>query len=164
MEASETQQIPDPNGDERSIGDLVSQISESASTLIREEIELARTEIETKIRRIVQGAVIAGAAGFFVLLGLIFVFQSMAWGVTDWFFPKDIWLGFLVTTGLLFFLAGLSAFIAYRAFKAGAPPIPDQAIDEARLIKEALDHPDVQAAVAAEDGATSENGNSTKES
>jgi hypothetical protein len=35
-----------------------------------------------------------------------------------------------------------------RMFKAGAPPTPEQAIEEARLIKEAIEHPEVQAASA----------------
>ena len=47
----------------------------------------------------------------------------------------------------LFLLAALGGFIAYRSFKAGAPPVPDQAIEEARLIREAIEHPEVQAAI-----------------
>jgi hypothetical protein len=38
--------------------------------------------------------------------------------------------------------------IAYRSFRAGTPPVPDKAIEEARLIKEALEHPDVRAAAS----------------
>jgi uncharacterized membrane protein YqjE len=156
LDASGTTQTnypPSGNGndpDDQTLGQLVNQISENASTLIREEIELAKAEVEQKVKRLAMGGVVAGVAGFFVLIGLIFVFQTIAWGISDAFFPNDIWAGFLITTVLLFLLAALGGFIAYRSFQAGAPPIPDQAIEEAKLIREALEHPDVQAAAEAE--------------
>jgi hypothetical protein len=40
--------------------------------------------------------------------------------------------------GVLFLLAGLSAFLAIRWFKGGAPPTPEMAIDEAQRIRETL--------------------------
>jgi hypothetical protein len=135
------------SGDDRSVGELVAQISENASTLIREEIELAKAEVEEKIRRLAQGAIVAGAAGFFVLLGIIFFFEFGAWGLNR--LLDSLWLGFAIVTVALFVFAGLAALIAYRSFQAGAPPVPDKAIEEARLIKEALEHPEVQAAQAA---------------
>ena len=58
------------------------------------------------------------------------------------------WLGFLVVAASLFVLAILGALFALRSFKAGAPPTPDKAIEEARLIREAIEHPEVQAAAA----------------
>ena len=68
------------NGDvaDKSLGDLVNQVSENASTLIREEIELAKTEVEVKVKRIAQGVAVGAAAGFFVFLALIFLFQALA--------------------------------------------------------------------------------------
>ena len=75
------------------------------------------------------------AAGFFVFLGLIFAFHSLAWGLND--VLDSFWVGFLITTALLFVLAALAGFIAYRSFKAGRPPTPDMAIEEAKRTKEA---------------------------
>ena len=54
---------------DKSLGDIVNRVSENASTLIREEIELAKTEIELKAKRLAQGAAVGAAAGFFVFLG-----------------------------------------------------------------------------------------------
>jgi uncharacterized membrane protein YqjE len=130
--------------DEKPIGDIVNRISENASLLIREEIELAKAEVEQKVSRLARGAVIGGVAGFFVLLGLIFLMETVAWALVDAFF-SDIWPGFLIVTLGLFLLAALGGLIAYRSFQAGAPPVPEQAIEEARLIREALEHPEVQA-------------------
>jgi len=134
--------------DEKPIGDIVNRISENASLLIREEIELAKAEMEQKFSRLTRGAVVGIVAGFFVLLGLIFVFETIAWALVDAFFGSSIWPGFLIVTLGLFVLAALGGFIAYRAVKAGAPPTPDQAIEEARLIREAIEHPEVQAAIS----------------
>ncbi|MEX0992704.1 MAG: phage holin family protein [Solirubrobacterales bacterium] len=155
MEASGTQSYQanghdaDGQAADQTLGDLVNQISENASTLIREEIELARAEVEFKIRRLAQGAVVAIAAGFFILLGIIFLFEFGAWGINE--IVDSIWIGFAAVTVLLFVLAGLAALIAYKSFQAGSPPIPDTAIEEAKLIREALEHPDVEAAMAGKD-------------
>jgi uncharacterized membrane protein YqjE len=124
------------------LGDIVNRISVNASALVREEIELAKAEMEIKIKRLVRGAVVGVTAGFFVFLGLIFAFHSLAWGLNDFF--EGVWEGFLITTGLLFLLAGLAGFIAYRSIKAGAPPTPDLAIEEAKRTREAIEHPEVQ--------------------
>jgi uncharacterized membrane protein YqjE len=137
---------------DKSVADLVSRISENASTLIREEIELAKAEIELKAKRLAQGAAVGATAGFFVFLALIFLFHSLAWGIADLLNNAYAWQGFLITTAILLLLAGLAGFIAFRAFKAGAPPTPQQAIEEAKLIRQTLEHPEIEAARAPKDG------------
>jgi uncharacterized membrane protein YqjE len=130
---------------DKSLGDIVSRVSENASTLIREEIELAKTEVEVKVKRLAQGAAVGAAAGFFIFLALIFGLQALAYGIADLLGNAYLWQGFLITTAILVFLAGLAALLAYRAFKAGTPPTPKQAIEEAKLIKETLEHPEIEA-------------------
>jgi uncharacterized membrane protein YqjE len=133
---------------DKSLGDLVSRISEDASTLIREEIELAKAEVEFKARRLAQGAAVGAAAGFFVFLALIFAFQALAYGLADILGNAYLWGGFLITTVLLLALAGIAGFLAMRAFKSGAPPTPQQAIEEAKLIRKTLEHPEIEASRA----------------
>jgi uncharacterized membrane protein YqjE len=125
-----------------SLGEIVNRISVNASLLVREEIELAKAEMELKMKRLVRGAAVGITAGFFALLGLIFAFHSLAWGLNDWF--EQVWLGFLITTILLFLLAALAGFIAYRSVQAGAPPTPDLAIEEAKRTRAVLEHPETQ--------------------
>jgi uncharacterized membrane protein YqjE len=141
-------QIVNGNVSDKSLGDLVTQVSENASTLIREEIELAKAEIEFKIKRIAQGAAIGAAAGFFVFLALIFAFHALAWGLADLFNNAYGWVGFLITTGVLLLFAGVAGLVAMRALKAGTPPTPEKAIEEAKLIRETLEHPEAEAAAA----------------
>jgi uncharacterized membrane protein YqjE len=133
---------------DESLGDLVSRVTENASTLIREEIELAKTEIELKAKRMAQGAIVGAAAGFFVFLALIFAFHALAWGLSDVFDNGFGWLGYLIVTVLLLVLGGIAGVVAMRAFKAGTPPTPDQAIEEAKRTRAMLEHPELEAAAA----------------
>jgi MFS family permease len=134
---------------DRSLGEVVNRISENASTLVREEIELAKAEIEVKIQKLARGAAVGAAAGFFVFLGLIFAFDALAWGLSDVFGEPYGWLGFLIVTILLFVLAAVAGLIAYRSFQAGAPPTPERAIEEAKLTKEVIEHPELEPMVTA---------------
>ena len=126
------------------LGDIVNRISLNASALVREEIELAKAEMEMKVKRLVRGAIVGAAAGFFVFLGLIFAFNTLAWSLNDFF--DQVWAGFLITTGLLFILAVVAGLVAKRLFETGAPPTPDMAIEEAKKTREVLEHPEVQQA------------------
>ena len=87
--------------DDRSVGELVLDVSERVSTLIREEIELAKTEIREKVTKLVQGSVVGIAAGVFALLGLAMLMHGIAWLLNDLFFEDDVWIGFLVEAALL---------------------------------------------------------------
>ena len=130
---------PDPSAD-KSLGEIVTEVSEKASLLVREEIELAKAEVTDKLSKLTRGAAIAGAAGVFAVFGITMFFHGLAWFLDDVFNWEDnIWAGFAVVTALLFLLALLAAFIAYRLFKKGAPPTPDLAIQEAKATRAELE-------------------------
>src|SRR5437764_15034343 len=126
-----------PESAEKSLGDIVNEVSTKATLLVREEIELAKAEVSTKVSRIGKGVAAFGVAGFIALLGLIFVFHTLAWGIADWFSFK-IWVGYGIVTLGLFVLAGLAALIGVRMVKRGTPPTPDMAIEEAKKTRETL--------------------------
>jgi protein-S-isoprenylcysteine O-methyltransferase Ste14 len=127
-----------PETAEKSLGEIVSEVSQKASLLVREEIELAKAEVTTKVTRIGKGVAAFGAAAFIALLGLIFVFETLAWGVADWFGLKQ-WVGYGIVTILLFVVAGLAAFVGARFVKRGSPPVPEMAIEEAKKTRETLE-------------------------
>ena len=130
---------PDPSAD-KSLGEIVAEVSEKASQLVREEIELAKAEVKDKVSKLTRGAVIAAAAGVFAVFGITMFFHGLAWFLDDVFNWEDnIWAGFAVVTVLLFLLAALAAFIAFRLFKKGAPPTPDMAIEEAKATRAELE-------------------------
>ena len=125
--------------DDRSVGELVVDVSERVSILVREEIELAKTEIREKLTKLLQGSVVGIAAGIFALAGLAMLLNGIAWLLNDLFFEGDIWAGFMIEALFWFVVAAGAGFFAYRSVQAGAPPTPDLAIEEARRTKETLE-------------------------
>ena len=111
---------------------IVGEVSEKAALLVREEIELAKAEIKDKVTKLTKGAVVAIAAGVVLVFGIDMLFHTLAWFFVDLFDFESIWPGFLLVTGLLFALAALTGFLAFRWLRGGAPPTPDLAIEEAK--------------------------------
>jgi uncharacterized membrane protein YqjE len=132
--------IPPDENASKSLGEIVSEVSEKASLLVREEIELAKAEVTDKISKLARGAAVAVAAGVFLVFGVTVFFHGLAWFLDDVFNWEDnIWAGFAVVAGLLFLLAILAGLLAFRLFKKGAPPTPDMAIEEARRTRAELE-------------------------
>jgi uncharacterized membrane protein YqjE len=130
---------PDGPPPDRSVGELVFDVSERVSILIREEIELAKTEIREKVGKLLQGSVVGLAAGVFALMGLAMLMHGIAWLLNDLFFSDHVWIGFMVEALFWFCVAAGAGLFAYRSVQAGAPPTPDLAIEEARRTKETLE-------------------------
>jgi len=125
--------------DDRSVAELVIDVAEKSSSLVREEIELAKTEVSEKVGKLLRGSVVGVAAGAFAFLALILVMQGVAWLLAEEVFDGNAWPGFFVEAALFLLIAALAGLIAYRSMQAGAPPVPKQAIEEAKLTKETLE-------------------------
>jgi len=130
---------PPPPPEERTLADLVVEVSENASILVREEIELAKAEVSAKLTKLGRGAGVGVAAGTFAFLALILILHGIAWLLGEELFDGNIWAGYFVTAGIFLLIAALAGFIAFRSLKAGSPPVPEQAIEEAKLTKEMLE-------------------------
>jgi uncharacterized membrane protein YqjE len=130
---------PPPGNDDRSVGELVLDVSERVSFLVREEIELAKTEVTEKVTKLLRGSVVGIVAGVFALLGFAMLMHAFAWLLNDLFFGDTIWLGFLVEAVLWFLIAAGAGYFAYRSMQQGAPPAPTMAIEEAKEIRETLE-------------------------
>jgi Putative Actinobacterial Holin-X, holin superfamily III len=107
------------------LGQAIQEVSERLSLLVREEIELAKVEMQVKATRLGRG---------------IYLLHSLAWGIFAIFSddPNYVWVGYLVVGGLLLVLGGLAGFLAARFIKSGTPPTPKMAIEEAQLIRETV--------------------------
>jgi uncharacterized membrane protein YqjE len=130
---------PPPPDEHKSLADLVVEVSENASTLVREEIELAKAEVSEKVGKILRGSAVGVAAGVFAFLALILVMEGIAWLLNEEVFDGKTWPGFFIEAAVFLLIAALAGYIAFRALKAGAPPVPEQAIEEAKLTKEMLE-------------------------
>jgi hypothetical protein len=134
-----------PPGADKNLGEIVAEVSEKASLLVRQEIELAKAEVTSKVSKLTRGAAVAAAAGVFLIFGITMFFHGLAWFFNDLFnWDNDLWAGFAVVTAILFLLAILAGLFAMRLFKKGAPPTPDMAIEEAKLVRADLEAQSVQ--------------------
>jgi len=129
----------------KSVADLVFDVSEKTSLLIREEIELAKAEVSQKVGSILRGSAVGVAAGTFAFLALILVMEGIAWLLNEEVFDGKAWPGFFIEAGLFLLIAALAGLFAYRAVRAGAPPLPEQAIEEAKRTKSVLEGEGTQA-------------------
>lgn len=136
----QTPPVPPPTEpkDERKLGELVFDVSEGVSGLVREEIQLAKAEVSEKAGKIARGAVVGISAGVFAFLALILVMEGIAWLLNEEVFDGKTWPGFFIEAAAFLLIAALAALVAYKAVKAGSPPVPEQAIEEAKLTKEML--------------------------
>jgi uncharacterized membrane protein YqjE len=132
--------VPPKQDADKNLGEIVAEVSEKASLLVRQEIELAKAEISDKVTKLARGAGIGAAAGVFLIFGVTMMFHFLAWFVNDLFdWSNLVWPGYGIVTLVLFLLAGLAAALAVRLFKKGAPPTPDMAIEEARRTRADLE-------------------------
>ena len=130
-----------PSGDiPKGIATAITEISERATLLVREEIELAKAEVTEKATKLAKGAVIGIAAGVFVVTALFFFLIGCAW-LLYYYLPGHTFTyfwGFFAMAVILLFLGLIAGLIAARAVKRGSPPVPDMAIEEARKIRDTV--------------------------
>jgi hypothetical protein len=132
---------PDEHQGKQGIATAITEVTERASVLIREEIELAKTEIAEKVTSLAKGALVAAVAGVFFLTALFFVLIGCAWLL---YYELPIgneftyFWGFFAMAAILVVLGAIAGVLAAKAVKAGSPPTPEMAIEEARKIRETV--------------------------
>ncbi len=139
--AQQAQQALPRRDQPQNIATAITEVSERATTLVREEIELAKAEVAEKVTKLARGAIVAGAAGIFFVVALIFVLNGFAWllyyelpvGSTFTYF-----YGFFAMAIILVVLGIAAGLLAYRLVKKSSPPVPNMAIEEARKIRETV--------------------------
>jgi membrane protein implicated in regulation of membrane protease activity len=105
-----------PTGtDEPSIGTLVQSAMADVSTLVRAEIELAKSEIGDSAKRAGIGLGFFGAAGALLFFSGIFIFVALAEALTALGLPR--WLSYLIVWGLLVLLSAFAALLGVRRMK-----------------------------------------------
>ena len=150
---------PSPGGPRsqppQNIAAAIAEISERATLLIHEEIELAKAEVTEKATKLIKGTIVGAAAGVFLLMAVIMALFGCAW-LLYYFLPGNdftyFW-GFFAMAVILVLLGVLAGLIAAKVVKRSAPPVPNMAIEEARKIRQTVSsHPDGSAAAPAPAG------------
>jgi uncharacterized membrane protein YqjE len=121
---SETTTGPPPAA-EQPVGELVQQLSEHATHLMRAEVELAKAELAEKGKQAGIGAGMFGGAGVFALYGIgalvAAVIALLATAVATW-------LAAVIVAVALFAIAGVAALVGKGRVQAATPPVPEQAL------------------------------------
>jgi hypothetical protein len=117
------------------VGYAAKEFVERARSIVRLEIELALLEIKAKLTRIGVGVGLAAGAAVVALFALGFLFAGIAAAIA---LALPWWASLLIVSATLFGVTALLAFLGIKSIKAGTPPMPEEAIEEARLTTEAI--------------------------
>jgi hypothetical protein len=126
----------DPPEPTDSLAAAVTGVTEKLSVLVREEIELAKVEVTTKVSSLARGGAAVAVGAVFGVFAVVFLLLTIAW-VLDAIFVSgagDIWVGFLIVFIVLGVATVGSFLFAWRKLKVGAPT-PTMAIHEAKKIR-----------------------------
>jgi uncharacterized membrane protein YqjE len=114
---------------DRSVADLVKQLSDQTTTLVRQEIDLAKAELAVKGKQAGVGAGLFGGAGMFALYALgaltACVILALATAMTGW-------LAALIVTAIYGAIAGVLALTGKNKVKQGVPPVPEQTVESVK--------------------------------
>jgi Putative Actinobacterial Holin-X, holin superfamily III len=127
--------MPTPETEPRSLGTAVKDVTEHASSWFRLERELALLELKTKVTSLGIGLGLAVGAALVGLYALGFLFATAAAGLAT---AMATWLALLIVTLFLIALAGILGLIGIKKIQRGTPPVPEQAIEEAKRTTTAL--------------------------
>lgn len=114
---------------EPSTAELISRVGDQVSRLVRDELELAKTELRAKGKRFGTGVALGGAAGVLAWFGVAALFVAAGAALA---LVLPVWAAALVVAGVLLLTAGILAAIGVGDVKKAAPPVPEQAIDSTR--------------------------------
>jgi uncharacterized membrane protein YqjE len=115
--------------DDRSVGELVNQLSQQTSTLVRQEIRLAQTELQEKGKRMGIGAGLFGGASLVALYGVGALVAAAIIGIGTLLEP---WIAAVIVGVVLLAVAGVLALTGRKQVGRATPPLPEQAIASAK--------------------------------
>jgi len=128
--------MPTPGTEkQQGVGKATKSVAEHASALVRLELELAALELKRKLISFAMGIGLVLGAVLFLLYALGFGLAAAAAGIAT---AVPVWGALLIVTGILFVVTMLLGAFGVMALKRGTPPLPEQAIREAKLTTEAL--------------------------
>jgi hypothetical protein len=122
---------------EVNVAKALESISTSDTALVSEEIALVKAEVSGKVKTAGIGAGVGAAAGVFLFFAFIMFTHFLAWGIWELLGGAIAW-GFFITGFLYVLIAGFMGAIAYRMLSKTKSPVPEMAIEEAKVTKQAV--------------------------
>src|SRR5690242_1587817 len=123
---------PDVEG--TSVGQLIGEVTQDLSTLMRQELELAKAEMKAEAKKAGQGAGLFGAAGFAGYMVLLFLSLALMWGLSN--VMDTGWAGLIVA--VIWAVIGAVAFVMGRARFKQVNPKPERTVDTLQQVPGAL--------------------------
>jgi hypothetical protein len=111
------------------IGELVNRASEQISTLVRDELRLARAEMQEKARHAGVGAGLFGGAGLITAYAVGVLIAAAVAGIAE---GLPVWLSALIVGVALLLIAGVTVLIGRAQLRRATPATPTQAIESLR--------------------------------
>jgi hypothetical protein len=117
------------------LSDATRRVAEHAAALARLEIRLAIQEVREKSRRFLVAGGLLGAAAGLALLALTTLYAA---GIAGLALVVPVWEALLIAAGAVLLVATPLGIVGFVLVKLAVPPVPEQAIVEARLTTEAI--------------------------
>jgi hypothetical protein len=117
--------LPPPDPSTASTGELVGQLTEQISQLVRDEARLAQVEVTQKAKKLGIGAGLFGGAGLMAFFGLAVLITAAVLGLAE---VLPGWAAALIVAVVLFAIAGVLALVGKKDVAQASPPVPTQAI------------------------------------
>ncbi len=114
-------QINAETEDSRSLGQIVGDIGKNLSSLVRNELDLAKTELRQEASQAGKGAGLLAGAGVAALLLLMFLSLALTWLLDDWL---PIEAAALITAALWGVVAAVLASAGRKAIREANPQLP----------------------------------------
>jgi Putative Actinobacterial Holin-X, holin superfamily III len=121
--ATRAQTTPEPAN--ASTGELIGQLTEQLSRLVRDEARLAQAEVTQKAKKLGVGAGLFGGAGLMAFFGTAVLIAAVVLGLAV---VLPDWLAALIVAVVLFAVAGVLALVGKKDVAQASPPLPTQAI------------------------------------
>ena len=127
--------MPTRETDSQGVSAAVKQVAERTSSIVRLELELAALELKRNVTSLGLGIGFALGAALMLLFMIAFVYAAIGAALA---LVMPTWAALLVVAGILLLQAALFGLLALNRIQKGTPPVPEQAIEEAKLTTEAL--------------------------
>ena len=127
--------MPTHETDSQGVGAAVKDVAEHASSIVRLELELAALELKRKVVSLGLGIGFAAGAAVMLVFMAGFVYAAIGAALA---LVMPTWAALLVVAGILLLKVAVLGLLAVNRIKKGTPPVPEQAIREAKLTTEAL--------------------------
>ena len=111
------------------MGELVNQLTEQTSTLVKQEMRLAQVELQEKGKKIGIGAGMFGAGGLVAFFSTAAVIVATVLALST---ALEAWLSALIVGVVLLLAAGAAALVGKKEISKATPPTPEEAIESVK--------------------------------